>query len=97
VTKQTKVAAAKIASQMKVATVALKQMKAAVKANDMKAAVVAAKQLSAANDAAEAVGVELTDAQLKGLGNVITNKGLACRLDIPMSVINAMVAEEKNG
>ncbi len=89
--KQSKVAAVKIASQMKIATAALKQMKAAVKANDMKAAVVAAKQLQAANDAADAVGVELTDTQLKGLGNVITNNGLSCHLDIPMSLLKAML------
>lgn len=103
-TKQTKTAAAKIASQMKVAAVALKQMKAAVKANDMKAAVAASKQLQAAADAADAIakaeGTAVTDTQLKGLGYVVdpSGSGNLWGLDIPVPVLLAEVDEEnKNG
>ncbi len=100
--KQSKIAAAKIASQMKVAAVALKQMKAAVKANNMKAAVAASKQLQTASDAADAIakaeGTAVTDAQLKGLGYVVDplpGSGNIWALDIPLSVILAEVADEK--
>jgi len=87
-------AKAKVASQIKVAAGAMKQMKAAAKANDLKTAAEAYKKLFAANVAADAAsdeaGIDLSDKQMNALG-YLKLEGGCWGLDIPMPVLDYLV------
>lgn len=100
--KQIKIAKQIIASQTKIASEALAQMKIAVAANRLEAAADAAEKLRAANDAAEAAaknaGTSLTDEQLAKLGYVTPSPEEAegvIMLPIPVDICTILVARDK--
>ena len=97
-----KIAKQVIASQTKVATAALAEMKTAVKANRLEEATDAAERLLAADAAVEAAtkaaGIQMTDAQFKEFGYVSPSpkEGYGfIQLPIPISVCKIIVARDK--